>query len=79
VVDASMKKANPKGRADLALLAVAERVTRTRVEPRLGVPLWDFGLQPVAEGLIRELGIPKRNLFKSGFGRAIEVALGGIR
>jgi hypothetical protein len=74
-----MKKANPKGRADLALLAVAERVTRTRLEPRLGVRLWDCGLAPVAAGIIRELGIPKRNLFKSGFGRAVEAALGGGR
>jgi hypothetical protein len=74
-----MTKTNPKGRADLALLKVAERVVRTRVEPRLGVRLWDFGLQPVAEGLIRELGVPKRNLFKSGFGRAVEAAIGGGR
>jgi len=78
VVDASMTKANPKGRADLALLRVAERVVRTRVEPHLGVRLWDCGLEPVAAGLIREF-VPKRNLFKTGLGRAVEAALGGGR
>jgi len=71
-----MKRANPTGRADLLLLGLAERVTRTRLEPRAGFLLWDY-LKPAAESAIKRIGVPKRNLLSDGFGKALRDAIGG--
>jgi len=67
---------NPTGRADLLVLAIAERATRTRLEPRAGVPLWDF-LEPLAQAAIKRIGVPRKNLLASGLGKAVQDAIGG--
>ena len=41
--------ANPKGRVDVLALALAERLTHERLEPRIGnVPVWD-ALKPIVQ------------------------------
>jgi hypothetical protein len=76
-------KTNPKGRVDVLALAVAERLTHDRLEPRIGnAPVWD-ALKPLAEQGIRAgmkaLGIPRKNLLASDFGRALESAFDRTR
>ena len=60
-------------------LALAERLTHERLEPRIGnVPVWD-ALKPIAEQGIKvgmkALGVPRKNLLNTGFGKALETAL----
>ena len=67
-------KANHKGRVDLLALALAERLTHERLEPRIGgVPVWDF-LKPLAQESIaagmRALGVPRKNLLDTPLGKA---------
>ena len=76
-------KANPKGRVDLLALAVAERLTHERLEPRIAnVAIWDV-LKPLAEqgikAAMKALGVPKRNLFDTPTGKAIAAAVGRTR
>lgn len=67
---------NPTGRLDVAILAAAEKVTRTRLEPRAGFPLWDF-IAPLAQAAVKRMGVPRKNLLSSGLGKAVQDAIGG--
>lgn len=71
-------RTNPKGRLDVLALSVAERLTHTHVESRYGVDVWP-ALKPLAqEGIkagMKALGVPRKNLLASEFGKALESAL----
>jgi len=72
-------KANPHGRLDLLALAVAERLTHARLEPRIGVPVWD-ALKPLAERGIKQgmkrLRVPRKNLLATPLGKIVAQACG---
>lgn len=75
--------ANPKGRVDVLALALAERLTHERLEPRIGnVPVWDALKPIVQEGIkagMKAAGVPRKNLLATGFGAALESALSRTR
>ena len=67
-------KANPQGRVDVLALSLAERLTRTHVNPQLGASVWDC-LKPIAEQGIKAgmkaLGVPKKNLLETPLGKVV--------
>ena len=81
----SILQDNPQGRADIAVLRVAEMIVRGPVEKVCnGLPLWDAGLGRVIEAVVvehfpgkpidpvavaRELGLVKRQFRQNGVRR----------
>ncbi len=50
---------NPVGRVDLLLLQVAQELCKRHVEPRLGVEVWNAGLDRVAAEFLRSRKVPQ--------------------
>lgn len=55
----------PTGRIDLLLLALCEEAVKKHLEPRLGEPLWDAGLNKVAAEFLKSRKVPTQPV--SGF------------
>ena len=75
--------ANPKGRVDVLALSVVERIILSRAANGSPIPaIWD-ALKPAAEQAIKAgmkaAGVPRKNLLATGFGAALESALGRTR
>ena len=69
-------KANPQGRLDVALLAIAERLNAKHLESRLGCSVWP-ALKPLAQEGIKRLGVSRKNLLKTPLGKAVAAAFDG--
>jgi hypothetical protein len=70
-------KANPQGRLDVALLAIAERLTEAHLKPRVGNALVWPVLKPLAQEGIKRLGVSRKNLLDTPLGKAVAAAFEG--
>jgi hypothetical protein len=67
-------KANTQGRLDMALLAIAERLTEAHLKPRIGGALVWPVLKPLAHEGIKRLGVTRKNLLDTPLGKAVAAA-----
>jgi hypothetical protein len=70
-------KANPQGRLDVALLAIAERLTEAHLKPRAGGALVWPVLKPLAQEGIKRLGVSRKNLLDTPLVKAVSAAFEG--
>ena len=62
------------GRADLALVRAGEYLVKKKLEPRVGLPLWDAGLNELVSRFVNErLKVPSTPVSMVDVARAVGI------